>query len=107
MAERAELAQVIGQLRQEFTAVMRDGEGADLRFELGPVVLGTDRRGESGSGTEREGAVLGDRADLTHRGVVPGQVAEIIVTLDGGAGRRGLGIPGQADHGADSDARRR
>lgn len=37
MAEQVELAQVIGQLREELTAAMRDGEGADLRFELGPV----------------------------------------------------------------------
>ncbi len=39
MAERVELAQVIGQLRQELTAAMRDGEGEELRFELGPVEL--------------------------------------------------------------------
>ncbi len=39
MADRVELAQVIGQLRQELSAAMRDGEGADLRFELGPVKL--------------------------------------------------------------------
>ena len=39
MAERAELAQVIGQLRQELSAAMREGEGEDLRFELGPVEL--------------------------------------------------------------------
>lgn len=39
MAERVELVQVIGQLREELTAVMRDGEGADLRFGLGPVEL--------------------------------------------------------------------
>jgi hypothetical protein len=34
-----ELAQVIGQLRRELSAAMRDGEGEDLRFELGPVEL--------------------------------------------------------------------
>jgi hypothetical protein len=34
-----ELAQVIGQLRQELSAAMREGEGADLRFELRPVEL--------------------------------------------------------------------
>jgi Trypsin-co-occurring domain 2 len=39
VAERAELAQVIGQLRRELSAAMRDGEGVDLRFELGPVEL--------------------------------------------------------------------
>ncbi|MGH3815899.1 MAG: trypco2 family protein [Pseudonocardiaceae bacterium] len=39
MAERVELAQVIGQLRQELTAAMREGAGEDLRFELGPVEL--------------------------------------------------------------------
>lgn len=39
VAERVELAQVIGQLRQELSAAMRDGEGKDLRFELGPVEL--------------------------------------------------------------------
>ncbi len=37
MAERVELAQVIGQLRQELSTAMR--EGKDLRFELGPVEL--------------------------------------------------------------------
>ncbi|MGH3721064.1 MAG: trypco2 family protein [Pseudonocardiaceae bacterium] len=39
MAGRVELAQVIGQLRRELSAAMRDGEGEDLRFELGPVEL--------------------------------------------------------------------
>lgn len=39
MAERVELAQVISQLRQELSAAIRDGEGEDLRFELGPVEL--------------------------------------------------------------------
>ncbi|MGQ0717610.1 MAG: trypco2 family protein [Pseudonocardiales bacterium] len=39
MAERVELAQVIGQLRQELSAALRDGEAEDLRFELGPVEL--------------------------------------------------------------------
>ena len=39
MAERAELAQVIGQLRRELSVAMRAGEGEDLRFELGPVEL--------------------------------------------------------------------
>jgi hypothetical protein len=39
MAERVELAQVISQLRQELSAAMREGEGKDLRFELGPVEL--------------------------------------------------------------------
>jgi hypothetical protein len=39
MAEQVELAQVIGQLRQELSAAMREGEGEDLRFELGPVEL--------------------------------------------------------------------
>ncbi|MGQ0717614.1 MAG: trypco2 family protein [Pseudonocardiales bacterium] len=39
MAERVGLAQVIGQLRQELSAAMRDGEAEDLRFELGPVEL--------------------------------------------------------------------
>jgi hypothetical protein len=39
MADRVKLAQVISQLRQELSATMRDGEGADLRFELGPVEL--------------------------------------------------------------------
>jgi hypothetical protein len=34
-----ELAKVIGQLRQELTAAMWEGEGEDLRFELGPVEL--------------------------------------------------------------------
>jgi hypothetical protein len=34
---------------------------------------------------------VSDRPDPTPRGVVAGQVAEIIVTLDGGAGRRGSG----------------
>jgi Trypsin-co-occurring domain 2 len=37
--EQVELAQVIGQLRRELSAAMRDGEGEDLRFELGPVEL--------------------------------------------------------------------
>jgi NTP-dependent ternary system trypsin peptidase co-occuring protein len=39
MAERVELAQVIGQLRRELSVAMREGEGEDLRFELGPVEL--------------------------------------------------------------------
>ena len=39
VAERVELAQVISQFRQELSAAMRDGEGEDLRFELGPVEL--------------------------------------------------------------------
>jgi hypothetical protein len=39
MVERVELAQVIGQLRRELSAAMREGEGEDLRFELGPVEL--------------------------------------------------------------------
>ena len=39
MTERVELAQVISQLRQELSAAMREGEGEDLRFELGPVEL--------------------------------------------------------------------
>ncbi len=39
MAGRVELAQVIGQLRQELSAAMRAGEGEDLLFELGPVEL--------------------------------------------------------------------
>ena len=39
MAERVELAQVIGQLRQELTTAMRQGAGEDLRFEVGPVEL--------------------------------------------------------------------
>lgn len=39
VAERVELAQMIGQLRRELSAAMRDGEGEDLRFELGPVEL--------------------------------------------------------------------
>ncbi|MGH3809271.1 MAG: trypco2 family protein [Pseudonocardiaceae bacterium] len=39
MAERVELAQVIGQLQQELSAAMREGEGEHLRFELGTVEL--------------------------------------------------------------------
>jgi hypothetical protein len=39
VVERVELAQVLGQLRQELSAAMRAGEGEDLRFELGPVEL--------------------------------------------------------------------
>ena len=39
MAERVELAQLISQLRQELSAAIREGEGEDLRFELGPVEL--------------------------------------------------------------------
>jgi len=39
VAERVELAQVIGQLRRELSAAIRDGEGEELRFELGPVEL--------------------------------------------------------------------
>jgi Trypsin-co-occurring domain 2 len=39
MVERVELAQVIGQLRRELSVAMREGEGEDLRFELGPVEL--------------------------------------------------------------------
>ncbi|MGH3987577.1 MAG: trypsin-like peptidase domain-containing protein [Pseudonocardiaceae bacterium] len=34
---------------------------------------------------------MSDRSALAHRGVVAGQVAEIIITLDGEAGRRGSG----------------
>lgn len=34
-----ELAELIGQLRAELTEAMDAGEGADLRFELGPVEL--------------------------------------------------------------------
>ncbi|ALO98630.1 hypothetical protein SHL15_7628 [Streptomyces hygroscopicus subsp. limoneus] len=34
-----ELAELIGQLREELTEVMHTGEDADLRFELGPVEL--------------------------------------------------------------------
>lgn len=37
MADRVELAQVISQLRQELSAAMREGEGEDLQFELGPI----------------------------------------------------------------------
>ena len=39
MAEGVELAQMISQLRQELSSVMREGVGEDLRFELGPVEL--------------------------------------------------------------------
>ncbi len=57
MAERVELAQVIGQLRQELSATMRDSEGEDLRFELGPLEPGllTDSHGESGDHGEQLG----------------------------------------------------
>jgi hypothetical protein len=34
-----ELAELIGELRIELTEAMHAGEGADLRFELGPVEL--------------------------------------------------------------------
>jgi len=34
-----ELAELIGQLRAELTEAMRKGDGAELRFELGPVEL--------------------------------------------------------------------
>jgi len=34
-----ELAELIGQLRAELTRAMDAGDGADLRFELGPVEL--------------------------------------------------------------------
>lgn len=34
-----ELAELIGQLRAELTKAMGAGEGADLRFEIGPVEL--------------------------------------------------------------------
>jgi hypothetical protein len=34
-----ELAELIGQLRAELTEAMHAGDGADLRFELGPVEL--------------------------------------------------------------------
>jgi hypothetical protein len=34
-----ELAELIGQLRTELSTAMRSGEGADLRFEVGPVEL--------------------------------------------------------------------
>jgi hypothetical protein len=34
-----ELAEVIGELRRELQAAMNDGEGEQLRFELGPVEL--------------------------------------------------------------------
>jgi hypothetical protein len=34
-----ELAEMIGQLRAELSTAMAEGEGADLRFELGPVDL--------------------------------------------------------------------
>jgi hypothetical protein len=34
-----ELAEMIGQLRAELAMAMSEGEGADLRFELGPVDL--------------------------------------------------------------------
>jgi hypothetical protein len=34
-----ELADFIGQLRQELTAALRSGEEEELRFELGPVEL--------------------------------------------------------------------
>jgi Trypsin-co-occurring domain 2 len=37
VAVQVELAQVIGQLRRELSAVMRVSEGEDLRFELGQV----------------------------------------------------------------------
>ena len=33
------MAQVISQLRQELSVAMREGEGEELRFELGPVEL--------------------------------------------------------------------
>ena len=39
MADQVELAQVISRLREELNAAMREGEGEDLRFELGPVEL--------------------------------------------------------------------
>lgn len=34
-----ELAELIGQLRADLTEAMRSGDGAELRFELGPVEL--------------------------------------------------------------------
>lgn len=34
-----ELGEFIGQLRAELTEAMNAGEGADLRFEIGPVEL--------------------------------------------------------------------
>ncbi|MGO8893682.1 MAG: trypco2 family protein [Streptosporangiaceae bacterium] len=34
-----ELSELIGQLRAELTTAMRDGEDADLQFEVGPVEL--------------------------------------------------------------------
>jgi hypothetical protein len=34
-----ELAEVIGELRRELQAAINDGEGEQLRFELGPVEL--------------------------------------------------------------------
>lgn len=39
VAERVELAQMISHLRQELSVAMREGEGEELRFELGPVEL--------------------------------------------------------------------
>jgi len=34
-----ELAELIGQLREDLSTAMRDGEKSDLRFEVGPVEL--------------------------------------------------------------------
>ncbi len=34
-----ELSEMIGRLREELTVAMNSGDGADLRFELGPIEL--------------------------------------------------------------------
>jgi Trypsin-co-occurring domain 2 len=45
-----ELAEVIGELRRELQAAMNDGEGEQLRFELGPVELEATVAVEKGGG---------------------------------------------------------
>jgi hypothetical protein len=45
-----ELAEVIGELRRELQAAMNDGEGEQLRFELGPVELEATVAVEKGAG---------------------------------------------------------
>ena len=45
-----ELAEVIGELRRELQAAMHDGEGEELRFELGPVELEATVVVEKGGG---------------------------------------------------------
>jgi hypothetical protein len=89
-----ELAEVIGELRRELQAAMNDGEGEQLRFELGPVELEATVAVEKAGGGQDQGPVLGHRAGRGRqgqRGLDPPRQALAAAS----AGRRGQGVGGQ------------